>query len=229
MALDRVFEPDHGRVATFASNIRHGGHRITRGRRYILVGFLLYAPYVDRLLLESSQTLLSLGHPGPAERLCRQSLAVNPRRQEAWNNLGVVHKDAGRLAAAEAAFRAALAVDESYHEGWINLSVCQALVGDVPAAVATARRALALNPLDAAAHGNLAAALDLNGDAPAALRELDAALLALDPADAAALQARGKLRLARAADSGAAADLAAAAAGLPGSAAVLNDLGVALF
>ena len=29
-------------VATFASNIRHGGHRVTRGRRYILVSEYAY-------------------------------------------------------------------------------------------------------------------------------------------------------------------------------------------
>ena len=45
--LDQVVALDKGHAVTFASNIRHGGHRVRAGLRYILVGFLLYEGYVE--------------------------------------------------------------------------------------------------------------------------------------------------------------------------------------
>ena len=79
----QVIELDQGQAVAFASSLRHAGHRITAGRRYVLVGFLLAAGRVehDRRLLESAQTLRALGRPDAAERRCRQALEVNPRRQ----------------------------------------------------------------------------------------------------------------------------------------------------
>ena len=83
LAGGQVIELDQGQAVAFASSLRHAGHRITAGRRYVLVGFLLAAGRVehDRRLLESAQTLRALGRPDAAERRCRQALEVNPRRQ----------------------------------------------------------------------------------------------------------------------------------------------------
>jgi tetratricopeptide (TPR) repeat protein len=127
--LDHVVHLDKGHAVTFASNIRHGGHRVRAGLRYILVGFLLYEGYVehDRRLLEASQHLRAQGKQQDAIALCEKVLDVNPRRQEAWNNLGVLQRDAGRYAEATRSLRAALDIDDKYVEGWTNLGVCQGM------------------------------------------------------------------------------------------------------
>eukprot|EP00406_Dinophysis_acuminata_P059759 CAMPEP_0179277454 /NCGR_PEP_ID=MMETSP0797-20121207/35102_1 /TAXON_ID=47934 /ORGANISM="Dinophysis acuminata, Strain DAEP01" /LENGTH=350 /DNA_ID=CAMNT_0020986043 /DNA_START=12 /DNA_END=1061 /DNA_ORIENTATION=+ len=174
--LDRVVQLDRGQVVAFASNVRHGGHRITGGYRYILVGFLLYEDYVehDRRLLETSQALRARGDAGLPAEACRQALGVNPRRQEAWNNLGVLQQDAGDYAAAIESFESALAIEPpSYQEGWVNLGVCQGLAGNAAASLKTARHAVGLNANDATAQYNLGCALGRQGGPDEALRCFD--------------------------------------------------------
>jgi tetratricopeptide (TPR) repeat protein len=97
------------------------------GVRYILVGFLLYEGYVehDRRFLEASQVLRKQGDNKLAQALCRECLAINPRRQEAWNNLGCLQRDRGDYAEAIKSFEKALSIHKTYQEGWVNLAVCQ--------------------------------------------------------------------------------------------------------
>jgi tetratricopeptide (TPR) repeat protein len=127
--LDQVVALDKGHAVTFASNIRHGGHRVRAGLRYILVGFLLYEGYVehDRRLLEASQHMRAQGQAHEAIDMCKKALVVNPRRQEAWNNLGVLQRDAGLYRDAARSLEAALDIDDKYVEGWTNLGVCQGI------------------------------------------------------------------------------------------------------
>ena len=127
--LDQVVNLEKGHAVTFASNIRHGGHRVRSGLRYILVGFLLYEGYVehDRRLLEASQHLRAQGRQQDAMDMCEKVLVVNPRRQEAWNNLGVLQRDAGLYCEAMGSLRAAVDIDDKYVEGWTNLGVCQGM------------------------------------------------------------------------------------------------------
>ena len=131
----------HTHTHTHARETRARAHTHTRAHvhRYILVGFLLYDGYVehDRRLLEASQKLRAEGRISEAIATCEQALKVNPRRQEAWNNLGVMQRDAGRYGEATASLKAALDIDDRYVEGWTNLGVCQALSGDGAAAVKT--------------------------------------------------------------------------------------------
>lgn len=242
--LDKVVSLDQGQAVTFASNIRHGGHRITSGQRYILVGFLLYEDEVehDRRLLQTSQALRAAGSAWEAEEVCRLAVQLNPRRQEAWNNLGVLQRDRGAFDAALKSFGQALEIEPSYQEGWVNLGVCQGLAGELHEAVATAHKAVKLNNGDATAHYNLACAQAHLGESAAALSSLHRAL-ELNPDDAEALHRRGQLRLETASEAvdsdasgqgeaglaAAVADLQRAAKLMPKSAAVRNDLGVALY
>lgn len=61
------------------------------------------------------------GRLDEAERAYRESLAEEPGRLAAHNNLGNVLRSAGRLAEAEACFREALALDPEFVEALFNL------------------------------------------------------------------------------------------------------------
>jgi len=228
--LDQVVQLHKGHAVTFASNIRHGGHKVTAGLRYILVGFLLYEGHVehDRRLLETSQKLRAQGNMKQAIQMCNQALLVNPRRQEAWNNLGVLQRDSGQYAQATQSLKAALEIDEHYVEGWTNLGVCQALSGDNTAAVETGRRAVKMNAGDFLAHYNLACALAQNGDTKMAQQEFTAALN-INAQDGDTYQRRGEQKLLLGDLKEAISDYRVAVKLQPLSAAALNDLGVALY
>mmetsp|Transcript_39896 Transcript_39896/g.96997 ORF Transcript_39896/g.96997 Transcript_39896/m.96997 type:complete len:339 (-) Transcript_39896:539-1555(-) len=229
-ALDTVVELSQGQAVTFASNIRHGGNKVTTGLRYILVGFLLYEGYVehDRRFLEASQAARAEGEGGLAEQLCRASLSENPRRQEAWNNLGCLQRDAGNLEAAMESFNTSIAIQEAYQEGWVNMGACQGMGGDFEGAVETGRHAVSINPLDATAHYNLACSLENVGDDRGAMQHFESAI-GLNSFDAEALHQRGQLSLRMGDMQGAEKDLRRASSLLPGTGSVLNDLGVCLY
>ncbi len=55
---------------------------------------------------------LNLGRLGQAEELLRRAVEVNPESPAAWNNLGVVLMEAGKIAEAKEVFRNAFALDD---------------------------------------------------------------------------------------------------------------------
>lgn len=228
--LDQVVNLDQGQTVTFASNIRHGGHKVTQGLRYILVGFLLYDGYVehDRRFLESSQALRAQGKVKEAISSCNKALQVNPRRQEAWNNLGILQRDAGQYQEATTSLKKALAIDDRYVEGWSNLAVCQGLSGDKSAAIKTAKHAVSINGGDFLAHYNLACAHADNGEHELAKNEFSAAI-AINSQDGETHQRRGEQSLLLGEVEEAITDYRQAVKLQGDSASALNDLGVALY
>lgn len=227
---DTVLELDQGHAVTFASNVRHGGNKVTKGLRYILVGFLLYEGYCehDRRLLQASQVCRKQGDNVLAEQLCREALALNPNRQEAWNNLGCLQRDAGDFAAGMKSFERSLGIQDRYQEGWVNMGVCQAMSGDMSGAMKTALHAVDLNGRDATAHYNLGCSYAEDGNDATAMAEFDEVIV-LNARDGDAYHRRGQLKMKGGDLSGAIADFESASTFLPDSCGVQNDIGVAKY
>ena len=60
--------------------------------------------------LGEAERLIRTGQPGPAERLCRELLAVHPRLPGALNMLALLLAERGAYAEAEEAYNRAIAV-----------------------------------------------------------------------------------------------------------------------
>jgi len=118
-----------------------------------------------------------------------QALAVRPEYVEAALNLGLLEAEAGELAAAEATFRLALAWQPERVELLTNLGNLLRRAGRSDPAVALLKRAHDIAG-DADSAGNLALALLDQGDYPAA-REIAARALALAPQERLWLEALG--------------------------------------
>lgn len=88
--------------ALLASGDAEGAMRAFRGAAVTGAGSEALAPM--------GTASLALGRLGQAERLLRRAVETDPSDAAAWNNLGVVHLEAGREGEARAAFRRALAL-----------------------------------------------------------------------------------------------------------------------
>ena len=89
---------------------------------------------------------LALGQTAPAETHLRKLLARLPTYHEAWDNLGMVLKSAGRIEEALAAHRRAVELQPRYAQGWYNLGMANALLGRGAAALACHEHALSADP-----------------------------------------------------------------------------------
>jgi tetratricopeptide (TPR) repeat protein len=89
---------------------------------------------------------LALGQTAPAEAHLRKLLARLPTYHEAWDNLGMVLKSAGRIEEALAAHRRSVELQPRYSQGWYNLGMANALLGRGAAALACHEHALSADP-----------------------------------------------------------------------------------
>jgi Flp pilus assembly protein TadD len=99
-----------------------------------------------------------------AEKLCRQVLAAQPDRADAWNLLGILFHTAGRPAMAADLIGRAVAAAPTVAEYHSNLGNVLRAAGRLDEAIAAYRDALAIQPGAAAVHSNLGAALVARGD-----------------------------------------------------------------
>jgi tetratricopeptide (TPR) repeat protein len=154
-------------------------------------------------------------------------VALNPDYPEAWNNIGNTYKKMGRLECAREFYGKALEKAPRYPEAHSNIANVFKELGDLDRAAAEARTAIQLSPRFADAYINAAAIEALRDRHEAALQILDA-VLAFDPLNNLALQAKaGSLgKLDRHEEALAAARLAVMQA--PGSGDAVNALGQAL-
>ncbi|TMQ71252.1 MAG: tetratricopeptide repeat protein [Candidatus Eisenbacteria bacterium] len=96
--------------------------------------------------------------------LWTDTVRENPDAWIAWNNLGRLALDAGRVDEAEPMLRRAIAIDPRQHEAWNNLGICLMDRRRGAEAVFAFQRALELHPSGIAERENLGRARFLIGD-----------------------------------------------------------------
>jgi Flp pilus assembly protein TadD/SAM-dependent methyltransferase len=115
-------------------------------------------PSADQLF-EQAVAHHNAGRLGEAERLYRDSLALDPHHADSLNCLGILAQQCGRGETALDLIGRALAINEREPQYHYNLALVLASLGRLDEAIAHNRRAVALKPDHADAHSNLAAAL----------------------------------------------------------------------
>lgn len=111
-----------------------------------------------------------LDRPQDALDALQQALRHDPRGHPVLNNIGAVHRDAGRLDEAEAAFREVIALAPAFVFGYYNLAHTLFLKGDFAAAREAYEEGLARDPQKNARQAcRLAVARAAAGDADGAI------------------------------------------------------------
>jgi len=126
--------------------------------------------------LDTAVSHLGAGRLQPAEVLCRQILAQNPRHAAALNLLGVIMQQGGDTATAIGFFEQAIAAMPDYADAHFNLANACMTQGSVEAGEAAYRACIALQPDDAVAHAGLGNALMAQDNWPGAAQAFQAAL-----------------------------------------------------
>lgn len=116
----------------------------------------------------------ALGRLDEAAAGYRRAIAIAPRLERAYNNLGLVLHEQGDLAAAEQVFKAVLAFLPDYANALANLGVVLAAAGRDGEATTVLRNALRLRPADAETALQLALCLERSGAPDEAIRLLQA-------------------------------------------------------
>jgi len=176
----------------------------------VVISHLVTDPHDTNLAEEWALTGSSLitEHNLPeAEAAYRRALSLDPQSSLAWDGLGLVHYDAGRLTDARQALSRAVALGAENSHALFHLALVDEREGKLADAAAGYRRAVDLSPDDADMTRHLATALGMLGRSADALEQmrrvveldqtngeawLDVCLLSLDvrdvPAAAAALE-----------------------------------------
>ena len=162
-----------------------------------------------------------------AETLWRTTIARNPRCWMAYENLGGVLMEAGRLDEAADQFRRALEAKPDDDGAMNELGVALLQEGRSEEAIAQFRRALLVAPRRAETHINIGVALLGAGRPDEAAAHL-ATALEIEPGNAKAHKNLALAFMRRSQWHGAAEQLARAAEAEPGNAETLNNLGLAL-
>ncbi|MDX1434924.1 MAG: tetratricopeptide repeat protein, partial [Gammaproteobacteria bacterium] len=116
-----------------------------------------------------------VGDEAGALALLGRAIAAEPEFADAHNNLGNVHKAAGRLLEAEHAYRRAIATAPDHFDGYFNLGIVLDAMGRTREAHEVNARACALEPRYAPAHlnaGNVLKTLGRHDEALAAYRRV---------------------------------------------------------
>jgi tetratricopeptide (TPR) repeat protein/transglutaminase-like putative cysteine protease len=144
---------------------------------------------------------LESGNASAAARLFGRVIALVPRHQWAWNNLGRAYLGMNRLDSAAAAFRKQIEVNPYDEYAHNNLGLALRRMGRPQEALAAFRQQIEVNPLDRHAHANLGRLyLDLRRDSSAVRALEQAASLAPDDTSLHVDLGRAYLRVKRDAD-----------------------------
>ena len=111
-----------------------------------------------------------------------ETLSLDPKDRERWNDYGIGLLLQGDLSGAERAFETVTKLDPKYADGWVNVARARIQEGNTDAAKPLLAKAVELNPRLGSAHYFMGLALKADGDYPAALDEFSRAS-ALYPRD----------------------------------------------
>jgi tetratricopeptide (TPR) repeat protein len=111
-----------------------------------------------------------------------ETLSLDPRDRERWNDYGIGLLLQGDLKGAERAFETVTKLDPGYADGWVNVARARVQEGNTDAAKPMLEKAIALNPRLGSAHYFAGLALKADGNYPAAFAEFSKAS-ALYPRD----------------------------------------------
>ena len=142
---------------------------------------LLGAPLYSEVL-RTAEALLASGQLDAAVAEIERFVDKQPATAEAWNDLGVLHRDAGRFTAAKAALVVALTIEPTNRQAGHNLTRVLLETGTPGEALRTLEPFLTRAPRDAEAlalAGDISLALHRNDDAGAFYR----AALGVDPSN----------------------------------------------
>jgi len=143
-------------------------------------------------LIDAANDLRAKGRPQESVALYRRALAIEPRSDEAHNNLGNAFVELGQPAEAADCYRRALALSGDNAVILCNLANTLRMLGQLEEAVTCSRRSIALDPTLSMAHNNLGLLLAGLGQREQAVASYRQAL-ALKPGYVEALNNLGSL------------------------------------
>ena len=108
---------------------------------------------------------------GPAPTSFAESLKLDPKDRERWNDYGIGLLLQGDLKGAERAFETVAQIDPKYADGWVNVARARVQEGNTDRAKPALAKALELNPRLASAHYFTGLVLKADGNYPAAYDE----------------------------------------------------------
>jgi tetratricopeptide (TPR) repeat protein len=125
------------------------------------------------VIAEDTVTLPVVGPPPSGLRphggvdknaIFEESVTLDPRDRERWNDYGIGLLLQGDLKGAERAFKKVTEIDPKYADGWVNVARARVQEGNTDAAKPELQKALELNPQLASAHYFYGLALKSDGD-----------------------------------------------------------------
>jgi len=143
------------------------------GRRRPFLGLALCATL---LLILGTLTWRQCGMYADVKTLWQTTIRLNPECWMAYNNLGLIHRQEGKMDEAMAQFQKALAINLGNAETHNNLGSALLQQGQVDEAMAQFRKALEIKPDYAASYNNLGNALLQKGRVDEAISHFQHAL-----------------------------------------------------
>ena len=167
MGVDNILPMDVGHGTFRPGSVRHGGHRVTSGTRYILGAFLLLEDHVEhvRRLKNRGSELRTSGDLQSAIHHFEWALALNPRCTTClkdWAEILLSQKD---FVQAEVKVRSALEMLEGLDsDALFTLGLILSEQGKDDESIATYQKSIELNAEDAELCYNLGIKLGEKGD-----------------------------------------------------------------
>ena len=178
-----VIPMDVGHATVRPGSVRHGGHRVTAGTRYVLGAFFLLQHRVEhvRRLKNRGARLRQQGQLPAALQHFDWALALNPSCMTCLKDAAEVLHRQGQLAQAETNIRKVLALSRQQDsDAWFTLGVLLSEQGRNDESITAYQRSFDLNPEDAELAYNLGLQLGAAGDAAAEMK-MYAASVQADP------------------------------------------------
>jgi len=167
MGVDNILQMDVGHGTFRPGSVRHGGHRVTSGTRFVLGAFLLLEDHVEhvRRLKNRGSELRTSGNLQDAMNHFEWALAMNPRCTTClkdWAEVLLSQKD---YAQAEVKIRSALEMLEDLDsDALFTLGIILSEQGKHEESLAAYKKSIKLNAEDAELCYNLGIKLGEMGD-----------------------------------------------------------------
>jgi len=163
---DEILEMEVGHATVRPGNVRHGGHRVTSGERYVLGAFFLLEDRVEhvRRLKNRGTALRRQGDLIGAAQRFEWALALNPECTTCLKDWAEVLFTSDNLVGAETKIRQALDLLDKDSDAWFTLGVILSKQEKDAESIEAYKRSIALNTEDAELCYNLAVKLGERGD-----------------------------------------------------------------